>query len=231
MLLVCLVGTLGVAASGSGSLDLHSGSSSARATWCVPVKPPPLANARLDQIVELRASLLPVVEALAGRRYAAGSVVPEVVWTDNSPEKLRSSRLNDGFWPGSFEIRTWALSRDDIVADAFAFTDPAQARRFFQEATSVRCHLKGQARTASRLPQARNLVWVNPDGPTQADVFLLRGSRVYRIGDVPARVPHESSGQQLSVLMVNALACTLPNADCSSRSRRANRAVAVAVAA
>ena len=51
-------------------------------------------------------------------------------------------------------------------------------------------------------PGARNLIWDNPDGVTQEDVFLVRGSLVYRVGTVTER--------QKGLATVNRLAFALP---------------------
>ena len=220
VLLVCLgIAVFALVTSDDSILSPGSGGSAAAPDWCVPVTPPPLRNVPLGQLESLRAGLLGVMEPLARSRYAWGVVPAEVVWTDNSPQSIRSSEM-DGLWPASYEMRSWvtdpqlAPERDDIVADVFLFADSGQARRFFTEATGTRCHRDGTERSASQPPQARNLIWANPDGPTQEDVFLVRGPRVYRISDV--RPPTHPSGaeQQVGVSRVNALACALPGANC-----------------
>ncbi len=223
VLLVCLgIAVFALLGSHNSILSRGSGSSAASPDWCVPVTPPPLRNVPWRQVEDLRASLLPVMAPLARSRYAWGIVSAEDVWTVNSPQSIRSSEM-DGLWPASYEMRSWAIDpqlapeQDDIVADVFLFAASGQARRFFAEATGTRCHRDGTERPASQPPQARNLTWVNPDGPTQEDVFLLRGPRVYRIGDVRPRT-HSSAEQRPGVSRINALACALPGANCP-RSR------------
>jgi hypothetical protein len=193
-----LLGCLGLAifvllTSQSSILSSSSGSSAAASGGCVPPAPPSLQNVPWRDIEALRASLLGVMRPLARARYAWGVVPAEVAWTDNAPQSIRASE-REGLWPASYEMRSWTIDPqlspelDDVVADVFVFTDSVQARRFFAEATSPRCHLDGIERATPEPPQARNLIWVNPDNATQEDVFLLRAASVYRISDVrPAR--------------------------------------------
>jgi hypothetical protein len=196
--------------SGAGSTDGR--------TACIPAVPQ-LARADLAQLRRLRASLLPIMAPLARRRYAWGPVPGTVAWTDNAPESLRSSRGPDGLWEASYEMRTWARNGDDIGADVFLFAGARQARSFLDMAASVRCRRAATEHYGSRPPGARNLVWVNPDGPPQEDVFLLRGRRVYRIAVViqeRLRRQRSNSAQALGVSVVNALACRLADAGCTA---------------
>jgi len=108
--------------------------------------------------------------------------------------------------------------------EIYLFATASQAHRFFDEATSTRCHRSGVARPAPRPADARNVIWVNPDGVTEEDVFAVDGRRVYRIVDVrPARdeKPRWSAEQQVGVLTVDRLACTIPGADCPRMSATA----------
>jgi hypothetical protein len=218
-----LLGCLGLTLSAliaTGSLQSAGSAPSRRA--CVPT-PPPLPSVRLSTLVELHASLLGVMKPLARARYSWGTVLPEDAWSDNYPRSLAASRQAGRLWPASWEMRSWtsdpqlASAQDDVVADVFLFAEERQARRFFAEATSDHCRSDGPARPASEPPRARNLVWVNPDHAIQDDVFLLRGLRVYRVGEVrPPGAPSRPSvaQQQAGVSRVDALACALPDADC-----------------
>jgi hypothetical protein len=108
------------------------------------------------------------------------------------------------------------------VATALSFSSAGEARDFMALATSARCRVHGVSGSASRPPLARNLGWVNPDGVAEADVYLTRGKRVYRVGDVPARqqANHASSADLThSFFTVDALACLLPGAHCIRGSR------------
>ncbi len=179
---------------------------------------PPLAEVSLREIVLLRANLLPVIAPLAKKRYAVGIVPTEDVWSDNTPQRIRESRLVGGGYPASFEMRVWAERPErvaglDVVADVFLFGDPINAHRFFEEAAGKYCHPHSITLPAPLPPGARNLTWDNPDGVIQEDVFLLRGSLVYRVGTVTER--------QRGLATVNRLACELPDAGCATRATRA----------
>jgi len=189
---------------------------------------PSLASVPARALLELRANLASVMSGADGQAYASGPVPVQAVWTDNPPEGRSLELSKDGLGPASDEIREWAPDpmwgpayRDDIAADVFRFDAASQARRFFDVATSVRCHRSGAERPASRPPQARNLIWVNPDAVTEQDVFLLRGPLVYRIVDVrpgasrPSRLVTE---RLVAVSTVDRLACTIPEADCPRMS-------------
>ncbi len=182
---------------------------------------PPLARASVDEIKQLRASVLAVVGPLADRRYQWGAVPPEVVWSDGSPSRFSASGLADGKFLASFEMRVWAKSPAlhfagvDTVADVFLFNNASDARRFFEEASNTRCHRAGVPRAVAQPPGGRDLIWDNPEGFTQQDVFLLRGSRVYRVSDVPRGGGGYSTAMRPGgIATVNRLACALPEAGC-----------------
>ncbi len=93
----------------------------------------------------------------------------------------------------------------------------SQARDFFQRASSAHCRPAGAQIPVPSPPNARDLVWRNPDEVIQDDVYLLRGSRVYRISDVRPqnpRVSPRSTEQRIGLSIVNNLACALPEANC-----------------
>jgi hypothetical protein len=209
-------------------LSPAGGNSAAASDVCVPLAPPPLRDVSLRQLEALRASLLPVMRPLSRSRYAWGIVPTEVAWTDNAPQSIRASET-DGLWPASYEMRSWVADpeltpqQDDLAADVFLFANSADARRFFAEASAVRCHRHGAERAASKPPHARNLIWLNPDSAIEEDVFLLRGPRVYRIVDVRPE-SRSISGRQAGIERVNALACALVNASCVTPARSADAA-------
>jgi hypothetical protein len=184
---------------------------------CIPLVPP-LATVDFPGLYSLRESLLGVMAPLNRVRYAAGTVSTEVAWSDNSPVRLRSSRLEGGLWPASYEMRTWAGGGEDIVVDVFQFATAGQARSFFEQAASARCRQAATEREASRPPRARNLVWVNPDGPTQEDAYVVRGPRVYRVGEVRSERQPAGVEQQAGVSRVDTLACALPGAACPAQA-------------
>jgi hypothetical protein len=92
-----------------------------------------------------------------------------------------------------------------------------------ERAASGRCRVKGRLVAAARPPQARNVAWTNPYGFAEADVYLARGSRVYRVADVPAGEGGGStargSGLSHAFLTIDTLACLLPQARCEGASR------------
>ncbi len=187
---------------------------------------PALAQISIPEFAFLRTSLLPVMAPLAKRRYAWGAVSTEDVWSDNYPRRIDESRSPDGGFSASFEMRVWAetpreLAGFDIGADVFLFADAGHARRFFKEAASTRCHRNGSALPASQPPRTMNLVWDNPDNALQADAFLLRGSRVYRVSAVPPNTGHPEAMKRAAIAAVNRLACELAEAGCTTRAKRA----------
>jgi hypothetical protein len=225
VLLVCLAAAivllldtrtslLGAAAIGGGNAQ---GASTA-STWCAPRGLPALTDADPEALIALRAGLLRVFALYGGRRYAGGIATPGDMWSDDLPLRLRSSRLAGGLWPAGYEMRWW--TRDyDVGADGFVFGGSRQAREFFQVAASTDCHRDGVLWPAFSPPQARNLTWVNPDLARQNDVFLLRGSRVYRIAAVRLRgAPAETvqAQRRTGARLLDALACVLPDAHCKA---------------
>jgi hypothetical protein len=216
LLLVCLgLASFGLITSRSSIFSAANGESQ-KAHWCVPGGLPQLATVGLDHLARLRTALLPVMEPIGTRRYAWGSIGPENMWSDNAPQKIASARVGAGRWLAGFEMRTWAGDGDDIAASVLEFVTPEEAGGFFEQASGTRCHRAGKATVPASPPRARNLVWINPDGPTEEDVFLLRGRRVYRLVDVRSSSATESpmSEQQTGLSIVNHLACSLPNAGC-----------------
>jgi hypothetical protein len=185
---------------------------------------PQLSKVGIDQLVQLRARLLPVVAPLGGR-YAWGTVAPEDAWSDESPQRPADSRLADRLYPASYEMRVWAynpqlqLKDTDIVADVFLFPDAAQARRFFTQATSTRCHRNAGALPARWPAGARDLRWLNPDDAMQSDVFLLRSRRVYRVSEALPPPPKPTPAQPTDFATVNTLACVLREARCPTREK------------
>jgi hypothetical protein len=114
-------------------------------------------------------------------------------------------------------MRVWVAQRDNVAADVFLFATGRQAAAYFAAASGSSCHPAGRQLPASRPPGGRNLIWRNPDGPTQQDLFLLRGARVYRIADVRARRAHPRPASVESTIglhIVNTLGCALAQAGC-----------------
>ena len=119
-----------------------------------------------------------------------------------------------------YEIRWWARNGDDIAADVFVFPGSRQAQDFLGLATDAHCRQAGTVTEAHGPPGVRNLSWVNPDRVSENDAYLQRGKRVYRIVDVrPQRSgkPPSSRQQRIAFLLVDILACLLPEAECRAR--------------
>jgi hypothetical protein len=223
VLLTCLGATvvllLGTRTSLLGAAE--SGGGNAQGAWtasmrCAPHGLPAPADAGIEELVALRDGLLRVFARDGGRRYAAGIVTPEDMWSDDLPLRLRASRLADGLWPAGYEMRWW--TRDyDVGVDVLVFGGARQAHELFGDAASTDCHRDGVLWSALSPPGARNLAWVNPDRARQSDVFLLRGSRVYRIVVVRlqgAPVQIAQVERRTGARLIDALACVLPDAQC-----------------
>jgi hypothetical protein len=140
------------------------------------------------------------------RNYLAGE--PQAA--RNPPHRIASARLPGGRWPARL-----GGNRDDIAADVLPFATESQARTFYRQAASAHCHRAGRAAPAPSPALARNLIWVNPDVPTDDDAFLLAGRRVYRIDDVRAGQPIRRSAAAAGVSIQDGLACSLAGAGCS----------------
>lgn len=215
-LLACLAALIGVAA--DRYVGSASGSSSAGSSSCVSSHLPTVAEVGVYRLADLRAGLLGVVARAGGSRYAAGTAEPSAPWSDAPPQPPGRTRGADGRWPAAYEIRQWSSEGDDVASDAFEFTSDSQASRFFDEASKARCHRAGASSSAIDPPQARILTWVNPDQAPEADVLLLRGTRVYRVVVVRGdRRPRLSPAQTTKVTVATAsrLACELPGAGCT----------------
>lgn len=70
---------------------------------------------------------------------------------------------------------------------------------------------------ASLPPGARYLEWSNPFDVAQQDVFLRRGSRVYRVSVVQPGVGSKVSSAQREAgfRLVSEIACGLPDSGCA----------------
>jgi membrane protease YdiL (CAAX protease family) len=176
-----------------------------------------LADVDLGGILRLRGDVRGVIDSVRGRTYEWGTIRPQDMWSDGSPQRLAQASVAGEMWPASYEIRRFASDGDDIVADVLALATPAQAERFLARASSPRCHRDGEASPAPDPPQTHNLVWANPDGFTQEDAFLARGNLVYRVADVhtpPPGTPRATQERE-ALMTVNRLACSLAHAGCT----------------
>jgi hypothetical protein len=207
--------------SSDGLAGAGSGTAAQTSRVCVHPRPPRLARSELRGIIRLRAGLLPVMAPLALYRYQSGIVYPEAIWSDESPQRLASS-VSAGSWPASFEMRSWAVDPertgryDDVAADAFEFEEPSEARQFLADASSAHCRSRGEAHPVSQPAGSSNLVWLNPDRAMEYDVFMLRGSRMYRLVEVRSQEHPLAREERLLFARIDRLACGLPKAGCQA---------------
>jgi hypothetical protein len=173
------------------------------------------------RLAELRAGLLSMIAPLDGRRYAEGTVTGENAWSDDTPQPVESQPAAGPF-AGGYEMRLWVHGEDDIAADVFVFAGPRQAQDYLRRATDERCRNAGATSPARWPPEARNLTWINPDAAREADVYLARGRRVYRVVDVRSRYLGKPPRveRRIALAIVDDLACLLPAADCSFAEHR-----------
>ena len=183
---------------------------------------PEVAQVAPSRLGTLRTSIAGVLPGRVGRLYEEGPVTASNAFTDNEP--LAPAVSPTARRPAGYEMRWWSPNRDDIVADVFEFADVATAQRFLDRALSTRCRASGKQEPAPRPAQGGNLAWVNPDGYAQADIYLSRGRRVYRVAEVPAG-PRTSgplqSGLRRAFYTIDTLACLIPSAGCGASNRAA----------
>jgi hypothetical protein len=164
----------------------------------------------------LRESVARVVPERLARLYEEGTILAQSAWSDEEPSPPSVSPTAKR--PAGYEMRWWAPNGDDVVADVLSFASPRAAGRFVALASSERCRVHARRHAPAGPPRVSNLTWLNPDGAAEADVYMRRGSRVYRIADAPAG-QHLGSVRagtlQRTVATVDALACLLPGARCS----------------
>jgi hypothetical protein len=212
----CLVGVLAVLvfARGTASKDTR------RLAACAGEGAPQVLSVAPIELGKLQASVARVLPQRLGRLYEEGTIIGSNMWSDDSPTGPAVSP--DEKRPDGYEMRWWAPNGDDLVADVLVFADPRTAARFLQRASGARCGHVSLEGPSSRPPQARNLAWQNPDHVAETDVYLARGSRVYRVADAPAGQHHGNlTGASLrrALVLVDTLACLLPAAHCSSVNR------------
>jgi hypothetical protein len=187
------------------------------ASRCVPATAlPEVGQVAPNALGGLRDAVTRALPQRVGRLYEEGTVKAVVAWTDQEPAPPATSP--HALRPAGYEMRWWAPNGDDVVADVLVFASQSEAQRFVSAAASDRCRRQAKSGAAARPPEARNLSWLNPDGALQADVFLARGKRVYRIADAPAgSSPEEvrsSGGLARAFATIDVLACLLPSAHC-----------------
>jgi mono/diheme cytochrome c family protein len=173
-----------------------------------------------SQISALRESVARVLPQRVGRLYEEGTVTAASAWSDEHPSPPEVSPT--AHRPAGYEMRWWAPNGDDIVADVLVFASPRLADRYLARASGAGCHRAGAQQASPSPPLARNLSWVNPEGAPQADVWLARGARVYRLADAPAHLRAGAGTAELltrTFFTIDTLACLLPDARCSAVKR------------
>jgi hypothetical protein len=187
---------------------------------CAGAGAPAVQTVAPQQLGQLRASVVRALPQRVGRLYEEGTVLSSTVWTDDSPSGPTVSPTARR--PAGYEMRWWAPNGDDLVADVLVFANSQTAARFMEQAAGARCGHLTLASTTTTPPQGHNLAWLNPDHVAETDVYLARGSRVYRVADAPAGQVHGSispARTRRALVLVDTLACLLPGAHCSSVNR------------
>jgi hypothetical protein len=213
--LLCVLAGLVVYLLGAPGSVVHS-ASSASVAECPPGGTPEVTDVPAGSLSGLRASVAGVVPLRIGRLYEEGTIKAGNAWSDDFPG--RATLAPAALRPAGYEMRWWAPNNDDIVADVFVFATTAQAQQFLGMADGPRCHNDAQQKPAPWPAQAHNLRWINPDELAQADVFLARGTRVFRVADVPSGKPGANQSRvnlRRAFRIVDSLACLLPEAGCS----------------
>jgi hypothetical protein len=175
-------------------------------------------------LAALRNAVSRIMPPRVGRVYEAGTITASNLWSDDQPSSSSGSPTSSV--PAGYEVRWWALDRqgneDDVVADVLEFATERQAEDALARAASTRCRRDGAAYAAHFPSGASNLFWVNPDNAQQWDVLFVRGSRLYRVDDVPPGYPPATGPAQRALerrradSTVELLACALPGAACQA---------------
>jgi hypothetical protein len=215
VLLALVVYALATRTSSFSSTSDAAGVGVAAGAGCPGQVTPPVENVSRATLRGLREDLRGVMLGRGRRLYELGLAAPSNAWSDGEPGKYTSLPPGPRD-PGGYELRWWAANGDDVVADGFIFARTDQARAFFEQAASARCRRSSATFTTPSPPGGRDLVWRNPDGFAQEDVYLLRGQRVYRIAVVLARAGSHITAvrRNTAFSLVNSLACALPGVAC-----------------
>ena len=210
-----------------GLFVLGSGPAQARGAAFAPGCPghgaPEVKSVPGADLAALRNSVSRIMPSRIGRVYETGTITTSNLWSDDQPS--RSSPSPASSVPAGYEMRWWALDRqgdeDDVVADVFEFATERQAEDALARAASTRCRSHGATHIAHFPAGASDLFWVNPDSAQQWDVLLVRGRRLYRVGDVPPEYlltttppAQRSLERRRAPSTVEVLACALPGAGC-----------------
>lgn len=179
---------------------------------------PSLAKASIPEI-ERTADYYAGLYALLGRGRLDvwGLQEPSAAWADNPPRYVGLPHVL--LVDAGLEMRWWSPAGDHLGASMFVFPDSRSADKFVSEASSSRCRMAAVSAAISQPPSARALVWDNPEGYLQADVYFARGNVVYRLAAVGAGPTGERPTRaDVPPLLgvADGLACALTYAGCTS---------------
>lgn len=196
------------------------GAAIAASSNCPDATVPMLQTVDLDRIDRLRDGI--AAEAVFGadlHSYEEGFVGTAAAFSDQEPTMQPISTSDQGVEAG-YEIRWWTPSRHDVIADVWLFEDADSADGFLDLATSRRCR-EAARETMAPVPEGGvNLEWRNPFGFMQQDLFLARGSRVYRLSVVVPGAPDHPviAVRREGFKLVDALGCELLGLPCGLHS-------------
>ena len=192
---------------------------------CPSVEVPPVVAAEPERLAGFEADLERAISTWAARMpekskplvYERGVVTGAAAWTDMEPGTGGVPTSGTPF--AGFEMRwwTWTWGWNDVVADVFLFEDASAAAQYVGLASSTECRRNTMQEAASAPPGARYLEWSNPFDFAQQDVFLRRGSRVYRVSVVQPGVGSKTSKarREAGFRLVGEIACGLPKSGCA----------------
>lgn len=184
---------------------------------CPDIDMPGLQTIDLARLDRLRGTI--TAEAVFGTElhsYEEGFVGTIAAFSDQEPTMQPINTSDQGVEAG-YEIRWWTPGRHDVVADLWLFEDAGSAKDFIDLATSIRCRPAARETTAPAPADGIDLEWRNPFGVMQQDLYLARGSRVYRLGVVVAGAPEHPvvTTRREGFTLVNALGCQLLDLRCA----------------
>jgi hypothetical protein len=161
----------------------------------------------------LAVSGLPAL-AHEGAPDVAGLQAPAAAaWSDAVPQPERPGLSSVATTSAGYEVRWWGGGAHRVV-DLFAFATDRDAARYVAEAASARCRAKATSSAVVQPSGGRALVWHNPLGYRQVDVYFARGRRAYRVGEVPP-TSMDAVAAPVMVHTVARVACRLPEARCA----------------
>jgi hypothetical protein len=158
-----------------------------------------------------------------GTRDTQGLQEPSASWSDAFPSSAAARSTASATLDAGYELRWWSNDQDHQAADLFVFSDARDAARYVRQAASIRCRQEAVTYRLAQPAGGHALVWTNPDGAREADVFFARGERAYRLVDVPPpsylQGAYRLDGQEL-IALPQLLACRVSQAGCGRPAPR-----------